>query len=150
MTQGFNEQSGFTLIETTLYIALFVLVMVSVILATYNMIASTDKAQYRSLIHNEAQFSIRKFNWLLNDASSYTVNGSILNITTPSGNHTFALVGSKLQADGVDLNGDIAPVSNLTFTPNAGTVNKPAEIEISFRMNNAYYDETFTAKKFIR
>ncbi len=146
-----NSQSGFTLIETILYIGLFVLIMSSVILATYNMIASTDKSQFRSLIHNEAQFTIGKFQSLLNGASSVAVNGSALTINYPNGSHkTLVLAGSKIQVDGTTLNGDIAPVSTLSFVANPVAGTRPVEVQMSFRMNNIYYDETFTAKQLVR
>lgn len=149
--QHHNSQSGFTLIETTIYIALFVLIMAAVILTTYSMIASTDKSQYRSLIHNEAQYTIRKFNWVLNDASSVVVNGSSLTVNYPSGPpKVLSVSGSKLQVDGTTLNGDIAPISNVTFAVNPVAGTRPMEVQMSFRMNNIYYDETFTAKKFVR
>ena len=146
-----NPQSGFTLIETILYIALFVFIMAAVVLATYNMIASTDKSQYRSLIHNEGQFVIRKFNSVLNGASSVTISGTTLTAHYPSGSNKVIDYGSgKITVGGTTLNSDIAPVTSLSFiaTPPAG--NRPVEVQMQFRMQNIYYDETFTAKKLVR
>jgi type II secretory pathway pseudopilin PulG len=148
-----HQQSGFTLIETILYIGLFVLIMSSVILATYSMIASTDKSQYRSLMHNEAQFVIAKFNWTLNGATSVTINGTTLTAQYPSGpNKVLSLDGDKVKLDDVVLNSDIAPVvpASFIFTPSSGTVTSPTMVQLSFELNNPYYNETFTAKKLVR
>jgi hypothetical protein len=146
-----HSQTGFTLIETLLYIGLFVFIMGAIVMTTYNMIAASDKTQYRSLIHNEAQFVIRKLNWLLNDATSVSISGSTLTVITPSGNHILALVGSKIQADGIDLNSDIAPVTTLSFVANppAGSP-KPVDLQMSFQISNVYYNEIFTTKELVR
>lgn len=144
-----KRESGFTLIEALLYIGLFALIMIAVMTATYNMIASTDKSQYRSLIHNEGQFVVRKFNTALDNATSITSSGSTLTVNYASGSpKVFTRSGNKIQLDGVPLNSDIAPVTELTFTPASG--NRPVEVQMVFRMNNIYYDETFTSKKLVR
>lgn len=155
MTES-HSQVGFSLIETVLYIGLFVIVLGSVIIATYNMIESTDKSQYKSLMQNDAQFSIRKMHWLLNGATNVsTSSASTLQITNPTLSSNPILLqmdGSKLamqlDSNTYALTGDIAPVSELAFVVTG--VNRPAEVQMSFRMNNKYYDETFTAKKLLR
>lgn len=152
-----RHQAGFTLIEALLYIGLFVILIGAVLVVTYQMIEATDKAQYRSLIHNEAQFGIRKMHWLLNGATAATVSSGNLEINNPdlsSDPIVLRLDGSKLamdlDGDTIPLTGDIAPVTQLTFqvTPVAGT--PPAEVQMQIRMQNVYYDETFTAKKLLR
>lgn len=145
-----KDQSGFTLIEVILYIGLFVLIMSAVILATYNMIASTDKSQYRSLMHNEGQFVIRKFESSLDNAQSIAVaaDGS-LDITNADNSHTIiSRTGSKINLNNIPLNGDIAPAVSLDFSTTSAT--HPAEVTINFEMKNIYYDETFNSKKLVR
>jgi type II secretory pathway pseudopilin PulG len=149
--KNINNQSGFTIIETIIYIALFVLVMAAVVLSTYNMIASTDKAQYKSLVQNEGQFAIRKIHMALNNATSVSISGTTLTATGPSGpNRVVSLTGNKLQLDGVDLNGDVAPVTSLAFIANPAAGIKPVEVQMVFEMKNPYYSETFTSKKLVR
>lgn len=151
------EQSGFTLIETLLYIALFVIILGAVLVATYNMIESTDKTQYRSLIHNEAQFGVRKMHWLLNGATNVSVpTADILQITNTSLSNnpiTLQRSGTKLavnlDGDLIDLTGDIAPITELSFTVAPGAT-PPTEVEMTMHIKNKYYDETFTAKKLLR
>ncbi|HEX3095554.1 MAG TPA: prepilin-type N-terminal cleavage/methylation domain-containing protein [Patescibacteria group bacterium] len=164
MTNQMNDhhsQSGFTLIETIIYIGLLVLIMSAVILATYNMIASTDKSQYRSLIHNDAQFAVRKLSWTLNGASSVTISGTAPNQTltihypSPTADKVIDLNSGKIRVGGTPLNGDIAPVTSLTFTTNPAQVgvtpvSRPVEVQMVFEMKNIYYDETFTTKKLVR
>ncbi len=153
MIETSEQQNGFTLIETVLYIALFVLIMASIVLATYNMIASTDKSQYRSLIHNEGQFVVRKFNVMLDNASSVAVSGSTLTIHYSNGSPdgTIDLNGGKIRVNGEILNGDIAPVISLNFVATPSTAGaRPVEIQMAFEVKNIYYDETFTAKKLVR
>ena len=144
-----KPESGFTIIETLLYIGLFALIMIAVVGTTYNMIASTDKSQYRSLIHNEGQFVIRKFETSLDNAQSFTDTGSTLIIHFASGpDKVFTKSGSQILLDNIRLNGDIAPVTALSFTPASGT--HPTEVQMTFEMKNIYYDETFTTKKLLR
>ena len=152
-----TQQLGFTLIETVLYMSLFVIIISSVLLASYSMIESTDKAQYRSLIHNEGQFAIRKLHWLLNGATDVTVSsGDTLNITNPSLSESTIVLhrnGTKLElaldGNSFDLTGDIAPVTELSF-PEINPNTPPTIITMQFRMSNRYYDETFTTTKLLR
>ncbi len=146
-----KNQQGFTLIETIIYIALLVLIMSAVMIATYNMIASTDKSQYQSLIHNDGQFIIAKFHSVLNGANSVDISGTTLTAHYPAGaNRVISLSGNKIQVDGTTLNGDISPIIALSFLPASGSATRPAEVQMQFQIKNPYYDETFTTKKLMR
>ncbi len=159
--QSNERQSGFTLIETILYIALFAIIMGAVLMATYRMIESTDKAQVKSLVQNEAQFAIRKYNWLLTgatiDPTSTITSLKLTNPNLPSSSNpiVFTVAGNKSiltlgSTAAVQITSDIAPITASAFsiTPASGT--SPAQAEWTFTMSNSYYSEVFTAKKLVR
>jgi type II secretory pathway pseudopilin PulG len=143
-----SRQQAFTLIETIIYVGLFGLILSSTIVATYSMIESTQKSQYRSIIHNEAQFMIAKFYQALNGATQVQVSGTQLTATRPGSTSVLSLSGDQLQLDGTTLNSDIAPVSNLSFTPASGSA--PVQVKMSFTVNNRYYTESFNATRLLR
>lgn len=147
-----KAQSGFSLIEVVLYIGLFVIILGSVLLATYNMIDASDKSQYQALIHNEAQFINRKFAMVLNGASSVNGGADQIMASYSSGPDVTMLWDGtdSVFIDGVLLNDSIAPVTafNFTVTPVAGSGD--TQVTMEYTIDSPYYNEVFTVDRLVR
>ncbi len=104
---------GFTLIETIIYIALFAIVIGGGMVATYNIIESTNAGTNHVVLQEEANFLLRKINWALTGATSICSTGSKLVITkiTPVSCPTSANLIS------FDLNGSNIIITKGTSSP---------------------------------
>ena len=60
-----KNHKGFTLIETTIYIALFALLMGMALMSAYYLIDSSKNLGTKTNIQEEGNFIIRKLNWTL-------------------------------------------------------------------------------------
>ncbi len=151
MPKNIASQSGFTLIEVILYVGLLGLVMGAVLVGTYNLIESTDKTQTKSYVQSEAGFILAKIDYAMNGATAISGSGSnlaVTNIAFPGNTATFGLSGNRIQLNGVDLNGTIAPITNLTFTVGGTAPNQT--LTTQFTVTNPIYSDTFTSTKVIR
>jgi type II secretory pathway component PulJ len=129
--QNPNSQSGFTLIETLLYIGLFALVMTAILLATHQLIELADKSQTRAQIEIESQFVFDKIDEAIDGASIMAISENdgiqALSITNPSlssGQSPVVITRDDVNSSvslqrgmhpATKLNGTIAPVSSLDF-----------------------------------
>ncbi|MDQ5922516.1 MAG: hypothetical protein QG644_224 [Patescibacteria group bacterium] len=82
-----SKNSGFTLIETMIYIALFALIMTGTIVSIYGILGSSARNQLKAMVQEEGSFLVGKVDWSLNGASSIEVrdNGFSLTITKYDG-----------------------------------------------------------------
>lgn len=72
-SSSLRSRRGFTLIEVIIYIALFSLLMTGGIMAGYQIIETSDRAQARSVAIEETLFVLRKIEWALRGATAVTV-----------------------------------------------------------------------------
>lgn len=72
------SRTGFTLIETIIYIALFSLMMTGILLSAYQLIANSSMAEASVTAQEEGNFVLRKISWVLTGTSS------VAQITTPA------------------------------------------------------------------
>ena len=70
--------SGFTIIEVIIYIALFSLLMGSAFVTAYQLIDGSGKLSAKNTVQEEGNFVMRKFNWALTGISN-----DLVNITSP-------------------------------------------------------------------
>lgn len=120
------NQAGFTLIETLIYLALFAIVIGGGMVALYQIIQSTDAANNKVIVQEEANFLLRKIDWALTGATAISVPSATSLISTKKINGvaaqlTFNLFGTNLtlkqDADpAVVLNSSSVSVSRLSFT----------------------------------
>ncbi len=157
-----KTQDGFTLIETLIYIGLFALIMTSILLATHQLIASTDKTQVRAHVEGEAQFVLSKLDEVLNGASVVAESGGVLtvtNLTLPSAenplkisrdNATNTVMLQRGSASANKLNGAIAPITRLNFI--IGTVGTQTTLTTTFVVTTPLLTAplTFTSTRTIR
>ncbi len=113
-----NKNSGFTLVETIIYIALFGIIMGGAVVTTYQLMIGSNDIGYRTEIDQEASFLLAKIDWALTGAkaTAITVPGpTTLTITTPA--ITFELNGTNLTLNGETLNSDSVKVEAVGTSP---------------------------------
>ena len=62
--------SGFTLIETIVYLALFSILMGGIVLTAYNLFEGAGRNQVQAMVNNEGTFLIGKIQWALSGTQS--------------------------------------------------------------------------------
>ncbi len=76
--------SGFTLIETIIYISLFSIIMTGVLVSVYGLISSNSKNMTKAMVVEEGIFILGKIDWVLSGAENInlpTTSGNILSVT---------------------------------------------------------------------
>jgi type II secretory pathway pseudopilin PulG len=66
--KNITSQTGFTLIESLLYIALFSIIIGGALVAVYQMIESSDAVSAKNIVEMEGSFLLRKIDWALTGA----------------------------------------------------------------------------------
>lgn len=137
MNKNSTKKSGFTLIETLLYIALFAIVIGGGMVATYQIIQATDANRNQIILQEEANFIFRKIEWALTGATGIcSSSGSSLTVTKiipvscliTANLLVFDLNGSNIRltrgnALPTTLNSSNILSSNLAFTVSGGIPN---------------------------
>jgi type II secretory pathway pseudopilin PulG len=146
--------SGFTLIETVIYIALLGIIMAGAVTGAYEVMQGSTNISAKTTVQDEGGFVLRKLEWALTGLSGTpTVAGSgcaqTLHTTTYAGtNYDVRLTGSAVEMR--ENSGSYAPittsnvsVSCLKFQSLAGTVpGVAATVTIS--------GKDFTTTKYLR
>ena len=65
--------SGFTLIEAIIYIALFALIMVGALVSIYGILGSSARNQTKAMVAEEGSFLLGKIDWALSGAESISL-----------------------------------------------------------------------------
>lgn len=156
-----KSQAGFTLLETVLYLALFALLMGSVVLAAYYVVQESTRVQAKVVVYQEANFVLRKIDWVLTGATAIAdplggTTGSHLQLTKPAGTSELQLSSGKVQfrQDGgayADLNNDFVTISGFTFQHVAANGGKPAAVVVTFTMmDNFGNSQSFSQTRNLR
>ena len=133
--------SGFTLLETLIYLALFGILMGGVVAAVYGIVQAGGRGQTKIILQEEGDFLLGKFSWALSGASSFSIAGSPPQLTVnqygfANNPLAFRISGSKAQlAEGggpfINLNSDAVSVSNLSFIDIPSTVDSNEGVAIT-------------------
>lgn len=135
--------SGFTLIETMIYIALFGIIMSGALIGTYNLLEGGERNVNSSKIETEGAFLNRKINWALIGATDVLVTGggTIITITRPdletqspiviSGNGT-KITLARGTGPALDLNNERFEVSDVLFVHTPGVNGRPPSVNTNF------------------
>ncbi len=79
-----NQERGFTILETVIYIGLFSILMTGVLVTVYELIEGGTQNREAVAIQSEGTFINRKISWALSGATAIDVSSStILTITRP-------------------------------------------------------------------
>lgn len=89
-----KQKSGFTLIETVIYIALFSIVIFGGIVGSYNIIEGSNKNSEDIKIQKESLFINQKISWAITNASSILISniGKTLTISRPDLNNESPII----------------------------------------------------------
>jgi prepilin-type N-terminal cleavage/methylation domain-containing protein len=153
---------GFTLIETLLYIAIFGIVLVAGISASYNLIESTNRFNKKILVESEANFALRKLSLALENVSVVTAPlppGTVddqLEVlrSLPSGTEIqyFTTSGGQLFLE-VDAGGAVPLTTSRVIFDNLNVVyidnssdGLAGEVRVDFQING----KSFSLRKFLR
>jgi type II secretory pathway pseudopilin PulG len=146
-----KSETGFTLLETVLYVSILSFILASLLGITYQSLESTDKISKKIAEQQEANFLIRKFEWAINGADNACLSGGDLKILR-SQSPTQVLFKKNLANKSLDidaglgslsLNSQNVVVDNINFPPPSGN---PKSVTLSFDLNG----QTFSLSKYIR
>ncbi len=146
---------GFTLLETLIYILFFTLLIGVLLGITFQVIASTDQVNKKSIVQQEANFVLRKLNWVLSGADSVTSpsladgSGSVLTVVNSGAGvtaATFDLNAGVIRLElppnpPMPLTTSNITVANLNFT-HSQIVGQPEKITASFQIGAEQFSLT--------
>lgn len=158
-----NHQSGFTLLETLIYLAVFSIVIGGGIIASFYIVDSGQKEKGGVNLQAAGNFILRKFEWAMAGASGISVaSPTTLSVEkdTSSGFPAaqnplvFSLNGPNLELKrgtgaAAILNSTNAAVASLTFTA-TGTTPQGIEVRFTLSSGNSPKSQTFTVTKYLR
>lgn len=164
-----HNNSGFTLIEVLIYLALFGLMFAGVVLTGYSIFESTARTQSRDLLTSEGNFLLDKIGWSMNGATAISTVASPPSVTiTRSGSPTPIVLDSvascgssvtdlelkRAAAPALPLNNCNVQVTNLAFV-HAGSGTNPESLTASFTLsmktsNGSTITQDFSTTKYLR
>ena len=153
-----NNKSGFTLIETLIYMVLFAIVIGGGMVATYQIIEATDADHNHVILQEEANFLLRKINWALTGANSFSIISSPPSLSiTKTGSPTiiFNENSNNLQitrgtGSPIILNSSNITVTNLSFLPISGGTGITTSFALTTVQNGRPASQTFSTTKYLR
>ena len=158
-----NQQRGFTLIETLIYLALFAIVIGGGMVAAYQIIQSTEAGNNHVVMEEEANFLLRKINWAMTGATKFNIVAPTdLEVTKNSTVYDFILCGTDLTIQtgtGKNCNSVPAPtllnssnvsvqVLNVHNAPTVGGVT--VDLTLTTVQNGKNVTESFSTTKYLR
>ncbi len=172
-----NQQSGFTLVETMIYIGLFAIIISGAIVSIYGIIGSSARNATKAMVQEEGSFLLGKIDWTLtgvkinsngiaaidlpalnsaNNTLSLTKyeSGSLVDITivVSSGNMTLKKTGAPntLNNDNVSIQCPALPENCFTRSSS-----NPEKIDAKFTVSTKTseglsYEQEFSTIKYLR
>lgn len=146
------SNKGFTLIEVVIYIGLFSLIIGGAMASAYSVIQWSGNDSGKFQTQEEANFLLRKIDWLLTGANSVAPLGvgQTLNVQNQGTNYVFSIAQAAMMlkigsASPIILNSSNVSVASLSFqvTPETGVV--PASVRATFTVNG----QQFETKKYL-
>lgn len=131
-------QSGFTLIELIVYLALFGILFGGAIAGTYSLIEASGRNQSRIMLQQEGEFLLAKISWAISSANNAQVpNGEQLLIVRSLDNFEIKqngddLVWVKNSDPEIILNNSATRIKNLAFVDISTAGNGQKGIEYGF------------------
>lgn len=140
MRHANKNKRGITLIETVIYIALFSMLMTTVVLSSWQIIEAQYRDMHAHAAQEEATFVLRKLNWAFAGATKVNVTDvQTVVIIKPELALTFSV-----EHDALMLTRDAGTPAALTQFPVTDVVFAASEnmLTFTFRLNNKPF--TFT------
>ena len=119
--QLINNKSGFTLLETVLYIALLAILIGGGMIAVYNILEGAGRTRQAMYREQEAYFITRKIDAVISEATNISLSSpDTLVAQTDNGPVTVGIFGEQiyLTRGGTQnfLNDVLVPATSLTFS----------------------------------
>lgn len=159
-------KNGFTLIETIIYITLFTLLIGTVFITAYEIVASSASMSARTGAQNEGNFVIRKINWALtgveNIHSPFWNTTNNLKVTKYDGTKIHICLdkakvkihrgtfGNCNSADYIELTTDNISVSDLGFEFISTNGSSPYGIKATVTISENNKNFPFSITKYLR
>lgn len=151
-----HKQSGFTLLETMIYISLFGLLMSGALVSVFSLIDGGNRNKSAIAIQEEGTFLNRKINWALTGATGVTAIGSTgISIDRPdlgAGSPVAISSGASgitIKRGGSSallLNSDSFIPTNVVFIVVPAASSRPTSVSVSFLIK----DRPFVFKTYLR
>lgn len=125
-----SDNSGFTLVEMLVYLALFAFIMTSALAGAYQIIEHGNRTRVGALRVEEEHFIIRKIGGILNSTVSIQEPDGEGIVLTADGN-TFEEQNGGIHLNGEPLSNDIVTITDFTVVH----TNSPETVAISFNTN---------------
>lgn len=151
MKKNYKNNSGFTLIEVIIYIALFAIVVGGGMVATYQIISGTDAGTNHVILQEEANFLLHKIDWAMTGATSFSSLPSSSLIISKSGS-TFKFdldLNKNIRLNSTILNSSSIVVSNLSFT-SPDTNGVTTTFTLTTAQNGRTTTQNFSTTKYLR
>jgi type II secretory pathway pseudopilin PulG len=103
-----TAQSGFTLLETLIYLALYSIIISGALAAIYSIFESSAHNQAQAMVQEEGSFLIGKIDWALSNTAS---------VQSPASTGTDLAI-TKFDGTSVDINRN---GQNMQYAENAGS-----------------------------
>lgn len=119
--------SGFTLIETLVYLGLFTIIIGGFSGAAYFLFEANNRNQTKAMLQEETSFLIAKFNWAVYDAHTVSApsagaSGDTLVVRTYGGKeHAFTISSTTMLFNGSPLSNENVIIRDLVVIHSATT-----------------------------
>jgi len=143
--RSLKKNKGITLIETLVYVALFMLLIGAGMISAFYLIDSSERNKSDLSVTTESQFLLRKIDWALTGADSVSVSGVVLTTNKPGLVVEIDLSGNRarLRRNGGGweyLTAERVLVENSVFTYVDEISPRPDSIEVSFTANGKEFE----------
>lgn len=126
------QSSGFTIIETLIYLALYAIMITGIVAAAYLLFASGDRNQSKAELQEEKNFIVAKINFAMSGAKVAAAAGTSLTIQKYDlSTVVISASGGNILYNGDRLNNSDTTVSNVSFV----TGSNPDYLEAGFKIN---------------
>jgi len=167
-----NSIFGFALIETLVYLGLFAIIIGGGMVATYQIMSSSDAINNKAVVEQEGNFLLRKIDWALTglcqintptkavppltsstdvilsvDKTPYVLNSSLVFKLDPAAPCPKCVQLQRGSSTEQALTSSRVNVSSLNFT-RLSIPNQPEAVIASFTINGV--PDTFTTTKYLR
>lgn len=151
-----HNRTGFTLIETLIYLALLMLIMSSAVVSAFYIIDSSEKEKTNLNTIAEAGFLLRKIDWALTGADAVDVSvPGVMSVTKNSFPANPVVIDSvsgraRIATGGtmpVALTGDRVSITGLTFQNTPAMPLQPQGIMANFTADGKNFELTKYLRK---
>ena len=136
-----KSTTGFTLLETLIYLALFAILIGGFVVSAYVLFESSDRTQTKALLQEEKNFLVGKINWVLRgaaivEAPAPNAAGATLTTTSYDGSTvTLEASGNDMLSNGTALNDADVAISKLVFIRTTAPGSGPDSVEAGFTIS---------------